>query len=413
MADDRLDPTDEALDETVDEPFEDDAVDWDDADGTSVDEARVDDEATGDAFTIPGLDDAVDELDDEPGVHSTTSTSQYEGLAEAVREADEAGPVAQNVSVHVAGLGAGIASFDDLESGSGVATATDDRPDETTERILEELEAEEADRAQLRLRVLTALGLVAALALTAWAGPVWFTGLVGLMAFLGMGEYYAAARRAGYAPVAVVGLLAVVGSFVAGYRGGAYGIGVVTVVAVLALLLLYAVTPRRDPLENAAVTTLGFAWVALLAFVGPITRAEGWWQLVALIVLTIGALDVGSYFVGRSLGRTSLAPTLSPGKTVEGLAGGVVAAFAVALGASQVPWFDEVVTIPIALGVAAVTSALAPLGDLGESAIKRSVGIKDMGAILPGHGGILDRIDSFLIALPGIYAVLIWLDAIP
>lgn len=404
MADDRTDPSDEIADEVL----EDEAPD----DDTGNDAPA----STDGAFTIPGLDDVVEDLDDdedEPGVHSTTSTSQYEGLAEAVREADEAGPVAQNVSVHVAGLGAGIASFDDLESGSGVATATDDRPDETTERILEELEAEEADRAELRLRVLTAVGLVAALAIAAWAGAVWFTALVGLIAFLGMGEYYAAARRAGYAPVAAVGLLAIVGAFVAGYRGGAYGIGVVTVVAVLALLLLYAVTPRRDPLENAAVTTLGFAWVSLLAFVGPMTRADGWWQLLALIVLTVGALDVGSYFVGRSLGRTSLAPTLSPGKTIEGLAGGVIAAFAVALGASQVPWMSDVVTIPIALGVAAATSALGPLGDLGESAIKRSVGIKDMGTILPGHGGILDRIDSFLIALPGIYAVLIWLDAIP
>ena len=375
-------------------------------------------------FALPGLDEAAAELEsgaeepndgdataDEPGTFTTTSTTQYDDLAEAVRAADEAGPVDQNVSVHVPGLGAGIATFDDLETGSGVATVTEE-PDEETDRILGELEAEETDRIQLRNRILTGVGLIALIGLAAWAGPVYFVSLIGLMAVLGVGEYYAAARTAGYAPVAVVGLLAVIGAFVAGYRSGAYGIGWVMVVSVLALLLLYAVTPRRDPLENAAVTTLGFGWVSLLAFVAPVAGAEGWQQIVATIVLTVAAIDVGAYFTGQLLGRTQLAPSLSPSKTVEGLAGGVIAGYAVALGASQVPWFSDVITVPVALAVATVAALLAPLGDLAESAIKRSVGIKDMGTILPGHGGILDRIDSFLIALPGIYAVLLWLDVL-
>lgn len=361
-------------------------------------------EPAGDESASP---DASD--DDEFGTFATTSTRQYDDLAEAVRAADEAGPVDQNVSVHVAGLGAGIATFDDMESGTGVVTGTDE-PDEDTERILGELEAERADRIQLRNRILTGLGLVTLLAVAAWAGPIYFVVLVGVLAVLGIGEYYAAARKAGYAPVAVVGLLAVVGAFVAGYSGGAYGIGWVLVVAVLALLLLYAVTPRREPLENAAVTALGFGWVSLLAFVAPVVGVDGWHQIVLLIVISIAAIDVGAYFTGQLLGRTKLAPSLSPSKTVEGLAGGILLGYGVALGLSQLPWISDVVTIPLALAVATVGALLAPLGDLAESAIKRSVGIKDMGTILPGHGGILDRIDSFLIALPGLYAVLLWLD---
>lgn len=400
-----------------------------DRDDSSPDEPLADvvplGAAGGGSFELPGLDEAaedlespddaddtpmaIDEARDEPGTFTTTSTTQYDDLAEAVRAADEAGPQDQNVSVHVAGLGAGIATFDDLESGSGVTTTTEE-PDEETDRLLGELEAEKVDRIHLRNRILTGVGLVALLGLAAWAGPVYFVALIGLMAVLGAGEYYAAARKAGYSPVAAVGLLAIIGAFVAGYQGGAYGIGWVMVVAVLALLLLYAVTPRREPLENAAVTALGFGWVSLLAFVAPVAGTEGWHQIVALIVFTVAAIDVGAYFAGQMLGRTQLAPTLSPSKTVEGLAGGILLGYGVALAASQVPWMSDVVTVPLALAVATVAALLAPLGDLAESAIKRSVGIKDMGAILPGHGGILDRIDSFLIALPGVYAVLLWLD---
>lgn len=414
---------------------------------TDETDAGPDDEApTGDgedAFTLPGLDATAEELEagDEPASmppaepaeapgeppaeaadepveppaadEPAATTAQYQDLADEVRAADEAGPVEQHVSVHVAGLGTGVASFSDIAEGSGVVSTATGAPDETTERILSELEAEKSDRAQLRLRIITAVAIVGSLALAAWAGAVWLTALVGLIAFLAIGEFFAASRRAGYAPVAIVGLLGIVGAFVAGYRNGAYGIAGVLLLAILATLLLYAVAPRRDPMPNAAVTVLGLAWVGLLAFVAPLTRADGWEQLVALVVITIAAVDVGGYFVGRSLGKTALAPGLSPGKTVEGLAGGIVLGFAVALGLSQLPWMGDVVTIPIALAVAAVAGLLGPLGDLGASAIKRSFGIKDMGSILPGHGGVIDRIDSFLLTLPGVIVVFLWLDAIP
>ncbi len=394
-------------------------------DGDLADVVPLDPDPTESAegsFALPELDAAADDLlagsdadpsedEDEDGVHTTT---HYEELAEAVRVADEAGPVDQNVSVHVAGLGAGIAGFADIEEGSGVATAgSDGRRDETTEQILDELSAEEADRTALRLRIGTGLALVGIIGLTVWLGPVWFTALVGIIAVLGIGEFYASARRVGFQPVAIVGLLVIVGAFVAGYSRGAYGIAGVVVAGVLAQLLLYAVTPRRDPLQNAAVTTLGFSWVALLAFVAPISQAAGWQQLIVLIVFTVAATDTGAYFVGRAMGRTQLAPELSPKKTVEGLGGGVVLAFAVALVMTQVPWVKDVVTVTLALATATVASLFGPIGDLGASAIKRSIGIKDMGTILPGHGGILDRIDSFLMTLPALYAVFLWLDVLP
>lgn len=384
------------------------------------------------AFEMPGLDDVVadlgrreeaaasppehhveevlgPELDDYDDYLAST-TRQYEGLAEAVRAADESGPVEQHVSVHVAGM-SGVVGFDDLTSDAGVTSAPT-RPDAEAEELLGELEQERADRTQLHLRVATAVVLVALLVAAAWIGPVWFVSLVGVLGVLAMGEYYASARKAGYAPVAVVGLAAVGAAFAVGYRHGSWGIAGVLVAAVLVMLLLYAVTPRRDPVENSAVTALGFGWVGMLAFVAPITRADGWQQLVALIVVTVAAIDIGAYFVGRWMGSTPLAPVLSPNKTVEGLAGGVVAGFAVAVGASMLPWMNDVITLGLALGTAAVAAVLAPLGDLAESLVKRAVGIKDMGTILPGHGGVLDRVDSFLLTLPGVYALFMWLGAI-
>ncbi len=129
------------------------------------------------------------------------------------------------------------------------------------------------------------------------------------------------------------------------------------------------------------------------------------WLLVALAL--VWASDTGAYFVGRAFGRRKLAPTISPNKTVEGLVGGVVCALPVALvfawlaGATreQLPWV---------LLVAMVTVLASVVGDLFESLLKRHVNVKDSGDLLPGHGGILDRIDAVLAALPVFALGKIW-----
>lgn len=121
------------------------------------------------------------------------------------------------------------------------------------------------------------------------------------------------------------------------------------------------------------------------------------WLLVALAIVWAG--DTGAYFFGRAFGRRKLAPTISPNKTIEGLFGGVACALPVALGFAwlagatreQLPWV---------LLVALVTVLASVVGDLFESLLKRHVGVKDSGDVLPGHGGILDRIDAVLAALP-------------
>lgn len=124
----------------------------------------------------------------------------------------------------------------------------------------------------------------------------------------------------------------------------------------------------------------------------------GAWLLLFVMSL-VWAADTGAYFVGKAIGRHKLCPRVSPGKTIEGMLGGVVAASLLALGVTQalgLPWRESGVLL-----LASVVAVFASvLGDLVESMFKREAGIKDSGQILPGHGGIMDRIDSLTAALP-------------
>ncbi|MBM7334753.1 MAG: phosphatidate cytidylyltransferase [Alcanivorax sp.] len=133
----------------------------------------------------------------------------------------------------------------------------------------------------------------------------------------------------------------------------------------------------------------------------------GPWALLFILVW-VWAADTGAYFAGRALGRHKLAPRVSPGKTVEGLVGGVLLALLVVAAVFYTGWLEA--RLP-ALMVAALLTVLASvLGDLFESMIKRERGIKDSGTVLPGHGGMLDRIDSVTAALPVALAGLSWFD---
>jgi phosphatidate cytidylyltransferase len=121
------------------------------------------------------------------------------------------------------------------------------------------------------------------------------------------------------------------------------------------------------------------------------------WLLLALLV--IWATDTGAYFVGRYFGRRKLSPRISPNKTVEGLFGGILAALAVALVGAPLAGASTAQLPAVALVVLA-TVGFSVVGDLYESLLKRHVGAKDSGDLIPGHGGVLDRIDSVLAALP-------------
>jgi phosphatidate cytidylyltransferase len=169
--------------------------------------------------------------------------------------------------------------------------------------------------------------------------------------------------------------------------------------AVLVVLTFPASAPwlRRVP---AAVTTglviLIGAWLALVAVRG---APHGPWLVIWLLVL-VWAADAGGYFAGRALGRRRLAPAVSPGKTWEGVAGSLaLGAVAALLVAAVMPRLDGT-TPAFWLLLAVPLVAISVIGDLFESALKRTRGVKDSGTLLPGHGGVLDRVDALLAALP-------------
>ena len=142
----------------------------------------------------------------------------------------------------------------------------------------------------------------------------------------------------------------------------------------------------------------------------PVLRSiddNGWWLLTAL--LTTFAVDSAAYFVGNALGRHPLAPAISPDKSWEGMLGGVAGGIGAAIG---LVWaFDLGVSAGQAAGIGAAVALAAVVGDLAESALKRGAGVKDAGRIIPGHGGILDRLDSLAPNLAVVYWCAVWLTA--
>jgi phosphatidate cytidylyltransferase len=125
------------------------------------------------------------------------------------------------------------------------------------------------------------------------------------------------------------------------------------------------------------------------------------WLMFGLVVNWIG--DTGAYYVGRRWGRRKLAPAVSPGKTQEGALASIVTA--VIFGVVYLPLAMKNVTLIEAAGLSVAANVAGQLGDLAESAIKRGAGVKDSGTLLPGHGGMLDRVDSSLFAIPVLYAI--------
>ena len=158
-------------------------------------------------------------------------------------------------------------------------------------------------------------------------------------------------------------------------------------------------------LRDAAAATFATAYIPFMAgFVMLMLAEQDGAKRVGLFVLLVVASDTGGYTAGVLAGRHALAPSVSPKKTWEGLAGSVVLASAV--GAAGMLWaFEASPLIGVALGVAAVLTAT--LGDLAESLLKRDLALKDMGSLLPGHGGVLDRIDAMLLTAPLVHLMLL------
>jgi phosphatidate cytidylyltransferase len=293
----------------------------------------------------------------------------------------------------------------------------------------------------LRTRILTAAILAPVVLVVAFLGEPWISLLIGIAAFLAFVELVSLLDAAGYQPpqvltilsgvaITAAGLISVNAENVGGVLTGVVGAldppGLVaaTMIAVI-LLLAAAAFMRGDPKAGYmtwSMSVFGCAYIGLLlptialvahlpALGGTETTPVGLlglgsgvaWTLT--LVLIVWLYDTGAYLVGRRIGRTKLVEHISPAKTVEGFVGGLVAAtIGAGIGAALIglePWH------PLIMGP--LVGVAAQAGDLAESLLKRAAGRKESGFLVPGHGGILDRIDSFLFAAPVLagYALLV------
>jgi phosphatidate cytidylyltransferase len=199
-------------------------------------------------------------------------------------------------------------------------------------------------------------------------------------------------------PVVLAGYLGAIGALLGAELGGANW-ALAGLFATLAFAFVFKGAAAAD---SVGVTLLGVVWVAVGLAHALLLRDLDEHGVLAIytVILAVWAGDAGAYFFGLLFGRHKLAPTVSPGKTWEGLAAGTVATIAVTFVALYKQGF---LTIPESLALGAVVAVAAPLGDLFESAIKRDADVKDSGRLLGGHGGILDRIDALLFAWVAAY----------
>lgn len=258
----------------------------------------------------------------------------------------------------------------------------------------------------LAQRVASAAAGIPILVLLIWAGGPWYTGAACLIVLVAAYEFQAAHHN-GLTPLALVAA-----GLAASLPAGAF-VGPdwpLWFMLAAVLIPLVWVSLRADPataLTDWMWAVSGTAYVGLLgAHIVLLRELHGGMDLVYLTVFATFAVDTGAYFTGRTIGRRKLAPTISPGKTVEGTLGGLAAGFGAALLLNH--FLGIRLEAALIVPLAALLPLAAVLGDLAESAIKRGMNIKDAGSVIPGHGGLLDRLDSLLFTFPVVYYFATW-----
>jgi phosphatidate cytidylyltransferase len=254
-------------------------------------------------------------------------------------------------------------------------------------------------------------GLVlAALAVGSIAiSPAAFAVVAGLIVVWAQGELYRALQKRHFLPATALGLAAGGLVLAAAYFRGEAAMLSVFALSIIGTFLWYMATPeshRQRTTSNVAVTTFGIAYVPLLAgFALVLLERPNGTELVLTVIALTFLYDTAAFVIGSWFGSRPLAPTISPKKSVEGALGGTVVVILVSVSAvaSLVDVFQP---LSHSVGLALVVSIFAPLGDLAESLLKRDLDLKDMGSILPGHGGVLDRIDSLLFVAPAAFIFL-------
>ena len=344
--------------------------------------------------------------------YTPVPTQEHVGLAAAIAAAESSEIEAEAMSAPLDGVDTGIVGVDEIaEDESFFLDDPEDDRDLDHDRDApapEERHEPSSGSSELTLRIATGVLLVSVFGLSLSLGGVAFLVFIGAVALIALTEFMDVSTESGYRPLRLFAWLGAIGILVGTYTNGPAAIpaGLAATAAVILAWFGSRSEPPQEPYVSSVVTLFGVAWIpALLSLVLPIAESPDRIGLVVSLMLIVAAFDVGSYFVGRALGKRKLAPEISPNKSVEGLVGGVLLSLLMALITSI---FVEPITALIAVYLAIGVSVAAPLGDLSESLVKRHFGVKDMGSILPGHGGLLDRIDGYLFAIPTAYLILTW-----
>lgn len=250
--------------------------------------------------------------------------------------------------------------------------------------------------------IATGVGLLVVALILFSIGPAAAMVLVTAIVVLSAAELFGALQRGGYQPATLLGLVATAGLVLGAYwKGEAALVLVLGLTTVFTLLWYLLGVTRSSPTMNAGVTILAVVQVGLLgSFAALILQLPNGIGVLLGVILAVALNDIGALLVGQQVGRAPVAPEVSPNKTIEGVVGGAAASLILTpllLGMvfDLTPW-----STGSALALAACVSVAGPLGDLCESMLKRDLGIKDMGSVLPGHGGLFDRFDALLFSLP-------------
>ncbi len=265
-------------------------------------------------------------------------------------------------------------------------------------------------RNNLYTRIATIVLFLPVFYLVAWKlPPAYFTTVVALAAAIGQYEFYRMARARGARPHMALGiLLGVLVILDAAHplvRGGGWLVPLALSPVIVLAARLFSRRSVDGAFEDAGATLLGiFAVAALFAFQVPIRSGADGRQWLVFLYFIIWASDIGAYSVGIPFGRHRLYEKVSPKKSVEGLVGALIAS--AGMGLLCRAWFMPPIGAAEIVLLALLLTLVGTAGDLAESLLKRSAGVKDSGRIIPGHGGILDRMDSMLFAAPVLYCYL-------
>jgi phosphatidate cytidylyltransferase len=280
------------------------------------------------------------------------------------------------------------------------------------------------------LRILTAVVLIPIAVAVVWWGPsALIAAIAGIVAILALVEFFELANRVGLRACQKWTMACVAGLFYAQYSQGLVetrtvgdGVSLVRnaaggVLSIEGLLLIFVFgcvsiglftrRPLHEVLPTIAVSAAGLVFIAIpFSYLVRLDNIEGTGrQLVLFTLFLVWAGDMLAYFVGRGLGRVPMAPALSPKKTWEGALGNIVGSLLVAVLFAR--WM-KVDVVPLMI-VAGLANIAGQMGDLIESAYKRGAAVKDSGRLLPGHGGVLDRVDSLILAAPIVWVLCQWI----